>query len=104
MNFVSDWLKLKRPVSGALIGQPIACLHVETGDLKLFLFWRYDMKIASKVIGSVNPSTLCRSDGQLLFACGNDVIITGGENGQQLVFKFLGIKIIYIVINNITRH
>ena len=48
------------------------------------------MKIASKVIGSVNPSTLCRSDGQLLFACGNDVIITGGENGQQLVFKFLG--------------
>ena len=92
MSFVSDWSRVKRPVSGALIGQPIACLHVGAGDLKLFLFWRYDMKIASKVIGSVNPSTLCRSDGQLLFACGNDVIITGGENGQQLVFKFFRVK------------
>ena len=42
------------------------------------------MKITSKVIGSVNPETLCRSDGHLLFACGNEVVITGGENGQQL--------------------
>ena len=45
---------------------------------------RYAMKITSKVIGSVNPDTLCRSDGHLLFACGNEVVITGGENGQQL--------------------
>ena len=44
------------------------------------------MKLVSKVIGSVNPATLCRSDGHLLFACGEDVIITGGENGQQIVF------------------
>ena len=45
------------------------------------------MKLASKVIGSVNPSTVCRSDGHLLFACGADCVITGGENNQQLVFK-----------------
>ena len=48
------------------------------------IFQRYAMKITSKVIGSVNPETLCRSDGHLLFACGNEVVITGGENGQQL--------------------
>ena len=51
------------------------------------------MKIKSKIIGSVESGTLCRSGGNLLFASGNDVIITGGENGDHILFHEFTSKI-----------
>eukprot|EP00463_Aulacantha_scolymantha_P004046 TRINITY_DN4_c7_g1_i1.p1 TRINITY_DN4_c7_g1~~TRINITY_DN4_c7_g1_i1.p1 ORF type:complete len:73 (+),score=4.78 TRINITY_DN4_c7_g1_i1:75-293(+) len=44
------------------------------------------MKLSSKVVGCVKETAFVRSDGNLLFASGNEIIITGGENGDQLLF------------------
>ena len=45
------------------------------------------MKLSSKVVGCVKETAFVRSDGNLLFASGNEIIITGGENGDQLLFQ-----------------
>ena len=45
------------------------------------------MKLSSKVVGCVKETSFVRSDGNLLFASGNEIIITGGENGDQLLFQ-----------------
>ena len=45
------------------------------------------MKLSSKVVGCVRETAFVRSDGNLLFASGNEIIITGGENGDQLLFQ-----------------
>ena len=51
------------------------------------------MKIKEKIIGSVESGSLCRSGGNLLFATGNDVIITGGENGEHIIFHSFNHKV-----------
>ena len=51
------------------------------------------MKILSKIIGSVQPETLCRSGGNLLFACGGDVIITGGADNEQILFHSFSARV-----------